>query len=107
MLTAWLRAFFVTQCIEVPIYRRGLGCSSLEAFGASAVTHPLVFWFCTSGGWPVSWAFRAAAGELFAWAVESLYFLSLGRSAALRWSAIANGASFGFGLACWFLFGSR
>jgi hypothetical protein len=104
MLTAWLRAFALTQAIEVPIYRRGLGCGSLEAFCASTITHPLVFWFCTSGWWPVHWALRAAACELFAWVVDAFYFALLGRSRAFLWSSIANAASFGFGLVCWSLF---
>lgn len=41
---AWLLAFLFTQAIEIPIYMRGLRVRVYEALGASAFTHPIV-WF--------------------------------------------------------------
>lgn len=105
MLLRWLRAFLLTQIIEVPIYRRAFGCGFWEAFGASAITHPLVFWFASSGLWRASWSRRAAACEAFAWLVEALYFAILGRRHPVRWALVANASSFAFGLAAWYFFG--
>jgi hypothetical protein len=105
LFARWLRAFALTQIIEVPIYRRAFGSSLLEAFGASAITHPLVFWFNASHAWHVAWGWRAAACELFAWWVEALYFAVLGRRRVLAWTLIANSSSFLFGLGCWYLVG--
>jgi hypothetical protein len=105
VLLRWLRAFVFTQIIEVPIYRRAFGCSLLEAFGASAITHPLVWWFATSHLWHVSWGWKALACELFAWWVEAAYFALLRRRRALLWTLVANGASFGIGMGCWYFFG--
>jgi hypothetical protein len=105
LFARWLRAFLLTQIIEVPIYRRGFGCSFWEAFGASAITHPLVFWFNASHMWHVSWGWRVAACELFAWWVEAFYFAALHRKSVVLWTLVANGASFSFGLVCWYFFG--
>jgi hypothetical protein len=101
----WLRAFALTQIIEVPIYRRAFGCGFWEAFGASAITHPLVFWFNASHLWDVAWVWRATACELFAWWAEALYFALLHRRRSLRWALVANAASFSFGLGCWYFLG--
>jgi hypothetical protein len=101
----WLRAFALTQMIEVPIYRRAFGCGFWEAFGASAITHPLVFWFASSGLWHARWGWRAAACELFAWWVEAAYFRALSRSRVVFWTLVANASSFAFGLICWYYFG--
>ncbi len=107
MILRWLQAFVFTQIIEVPIYRRGFRCGFWEAFGASALTHPLVYWFVASGVWRVAWSWRAAAAESFAWGVEALYFAVLGRRRAGLWSLLANGASFGTGMLAWWLFQRR
>ncbi len=104
MLLRWLRAFVFTQIVEIPIYRRTFGSRLLEAFGASAITHPVVWWFNASHLWHVSWTTRAVACELFAWWVEAAYFAALGRRRALWWTFVANGTSFGLGLFCWALF---
>ncbi len=104
----WARDFAFTQIVEVPIYRRAFRCGFWEAFGASAITHPLVWWFNASHAWHVSWVWRAAACESFAWLVEAAYFrFVFGRSRALLWSFAANGVSFSLGLACWYFLGLR
>jgi hypothetical protein len=36
--------------------------------------------------------------------VEAIYFSVLGRRRVVLWTLVANGASFGFGMACWYVF---
>jgi hypothetical protein len=101
---AWLLAFAFTQLVEVPIYVRGLRCRPLTAFGASLLTHPVV-WF----GFfqlPGSYAARLVAAELFAWLVEAAYFRLFGLRRVLLWSLVANAASLAAGLASRALFGT-
>lgn len=99
MIFAWLKAFLFTQIVEIPIYRYGLRCSYLRAFGASAITHPIVWFVAAASGWHAAWWIRAACGETFAFLVEAAYFaLSFGWKRGLAWSAIANGTSFVLGL---------
>lgn len=101
---AWLRAFVFTQIIEVPIYRRALDGRTAVAFGASLITHPIV-WLASRPLTPLLgiWTYIALA-ELFAWLVEAAYMRAFGLKRALMWSAIANGASFGLGTVAHFLF---
>ncbi len=102
----WLYAFVYTQVIEMPIYRRGLGVKWPVAFGASALTHPIV-WFVFPL-LPLPWWPMIALAEAFAVAAEALYFWMLGSRGgfrALKWSLIANGASFGLGLLSTWVFG--
>ena len=104
----WLRAFILTQLVELPIYAWALGrpgapcralwLRALAAFGASASTHPLV-WMTTGrlasvlGFWPA-----AAIIELGVVGVEALYFRLWRLQRALLWALAANAASFGAGL---------
>lgn len=95
-IVAWLKAFVFTQAIEMPIYRFGLRVSWARAFGASALTHPIVWLFVlwwAPEGW--SWPVRVVLAEAFAVVVEAAY---LARVAPWRRAAggalIANGASF-------------
>jgi hypothetical protein len=107
MLGAWLRAFLFTQLIEVPIYMRGLRCSPLVAFGASALTHPVVWFVFFSPRWPIGYLPKLIAAELFAWLVEGAYFrLAFGKTRAWRWSLVANAASLTLGLLSRRLFGA-
>ena len=107
MLRAWFTAFLFTELVEVPIYATGLSVSLLAAFGASAITHPIV-WFCFfSPAWHARYATRIVDAELFAWLVEAAYFRYLfGRRRALLMSLAANAASFGLGLLSRALFGA-
>jgi hypothetical protein len=118
----WLAAFLFTQVVECPIYAsalcdrpargpRGwaLGPRLAAAFGASAFTHPVVWfvipWLWSSldrvGGY---WAMVVVA-ELFAWSAEGLYFRALSLPRPWAWSLVANAASFGLGLLSRSLFG--
>ena len=101
-LRGWLLAFAFTQAIEIPIYLRA-GAPLWVAFGASALTHPVV-WFAfprlgAPWGWTVLWA------ELFAWLAEALWLRCHGVRRALWWSLAANGASLSLGLLARRLFG--
>jgi hypothetical protein len=104
----WLAAFAFTQAVEAPIYRRGARASWLEALGASALTHPIV-WFvvpavvaavCAPMGLGVvdQWFVMLVAAETFAVAAEAAYMRWLGRRRPLLWSIVANVASVTLGL---------
>ena len=107
-LLAWLVAFAFTEIVEVPIYRRMLRSSFLEAFGASAVTHPLLWWVWVP--WMrarFGYVVYAATGEALVVLVEALWFWLLfgrprGRSFAA--SVVANGASYVLGLVAYAMF---
>jgi hypothetical protein len=103
---AWLQAFIFTQMVEVPIYAFGLQVRIPTAVGASAITHPIV-WFVIFRYLPLSHAWLMVVAELFAVVVEAGYFrLLFHRRRAWLWSLLANGASFGAGLLSRWLFGT-
>ena len=104
-LYAWLIAFVFTQAVEVPIYSVGLRVGLLPAFGASAITHPIL-WFAIFPYLPLPRFWLVIVGESFAFLVEAAYFAFVFRRRhVLVWSALANGASFGTGLLSRWLFG--
>jgi hypothetical protein len=97
-LKAWLIAFAVTQAVEVPIY--GLGATERKwgvAFGASLITHPIV-WFVFPRYFPGSYPVMIACAELFAVAIEATWLASFGVRKPIEWSFFANMASFCTGL---------
>jgi hypothetical protein len=104
VIGAWLRAFLLTQLVEVPIYRYALPTRFVHAFAASTITHPIV-WFVfpwISDRWELPWTGVAVAAEIFAWAVEAAYFawlVGIPRRRAAVVSLVANGASVAVGLA--------
>jgi hypothetical protein len=107
VILLWLRAFLFTQLVEVPLYMRGLRCGLPAAFGASALTHPLVWFVFFSPRWQAGYTTKLVAAELFAWLAEAAYFrFALRRPRALLWSLIANAASLGLGLLSRHLFGA-
>lgn len=115
-LAHWAFALLFTQVIEVPIYMRGLRVGPLKAFGASALTHPVV-WFVIPAVWAALYRFAAGAdarfalspaaqfwgygvlAEGFAVAAEAAYFHALGAKKTLRWALLANAVSALIGLA--------
>lgn len=124
----WVSAFLFTQAVEIPVYvalmRRALAEGRAErprrlplqialAFGASAITHPVV-WFVLPGLAP-SFADPGAAyieyvvrAESVALIVEAFYFYTLCATRfrrALLWSLLANGLSAGLGFASRAVFG--
>ena len=105
----WLNAFVFTQVVEVPIYRYAMGGRTLTAFGASALTHPIVwFVFPRLPWWHGSYLVMIAAAETFAVVVEAIYlwlFGLRGASRAFLWSLAANSASCSLGLVSRAIFG--
>ena len=109
MIGAWLRAFLLTQTIEMGVYAHVMGARPLReriaiAFGASAITHPLV-WFVipdavrlagSTGDWQTDWWIVIACAECFAFGAEALWLWLFGARPvhAVLASLLANGASF-------------
>lgn len=113
---AWLGAFLFTQVVECPIYARALRdverrrwLRLLVAWGASTITHPIV-WFLIPELWLQSgraggyWGMVVVA-EAFAIAVEALYLWGFGVRRAMAWALGANLASVCLGLLSRHLFG--
>lgn len=121
-LAPWLSAFAFTQAVEVPLYvalvRRSVRAGATErpthlatqialAFGASAVTHPIV-WFLIPRIPYGPYAEMVARAELFAVVVEGFYFYTLEvvpLRRALLWSLLVNAASASLGLLSRWAFG--
>ena len=115
-MMAWLLAFAFTQIVEVPIYLRALDTvqgrgpqrstprAVLLAFGASALTHPLV-WFAFPRLLAIPYWSMVGWAEVFAVVAEAIYFRALGVKRAFWWSLGANAASAGLALECRHFFG--
>ena len=105
-LRTWLLAFLITQAIEVPIYtialrHRGLSTASLLGVGASACSHPLVWFVIQPLMLPrADYIAFVITAEVFAWAAEALYL----RMASVPWrsslwiSLVANSVSVTLGM---------
>lgn len=90
----WLIAFAVTQAVEVPLYLRATERKWVAAFGASLITHPIV-WFLFPRYWPRGhWETMVACSVLFAVAVEAAWLASFGVKRPIEWALLANAASF-------------
>ena len=118
----WLEAFLFTQFFEIPIYlwamhRQRLSLDwarrALVAFGATALTHPIVWFvlpltispfaklgFALGVGGPHRFGFWAyvALAETFAVGAEAVYMQAFGVRKPLLWAFVANAASAGIGL---------
>lgn len=110
-LQRWLLAFVFTQVVEVPVYRRTLGVSAFQAFGASLLTHPMVWFVLCSPLWNVSWGVRVAIAEFFAWLMEAAYFQWIvrahgGLTKMVSFTFVGNALSCGLGLLCHHFFGT-
>ena len=109
----WIQAFAFTQAIEIPVYTLFLRMRTklswwecvLFAFGASALTHPLVWFAIPWKHYPFEFMYITA--ELFAFGTEAIYLKLLGISwkRALMWSFLANLASAGLGEASRYFLG--
>lgn len=118
-LQAWLAAFLFTELVEAPVYLLGLRVTILAAVGASALTHPIVWFGFFTRRVRAPYVARVVSAELFAWLGEAAYFRCLVRRGrahegerpaltlprALLWAALANGASVGLGFLSRHLFG--
>jgi hypothetical protein len=121
-IQAWLGAFVFTQAVEIPVYvlalrhairggyaerPRTLPMQLLLAFGASAITHPMV-WFVIPRIPSSSYVEYVVRAETFAVVVEAFYFYSfhvVRLKRAFVWSLGANALSAGLGFACRWAFG--
>ena len=100
MLVHWLSAFLVTQVVEVPIYARSLRHRAHRwqwAFGASVVTHPIVFFIFPRLGIGDYWE-TVLYAEAFAVGIEAAYLSRLGVSYSVLWAMGANALSVAIGL---------
>jgi len=105
----WLLAFLFTQVVEVPIYSVALkrfpwGPRLAAAFGASLLTHPVVWAlvgrYGGQGYWPI-----VAGSEALAVLIEAAYLRAFAARAAVLWSLLANASSLVLGILCRFMFG--
>lgn len=100
----WLLAFALTQLIEAPLYtlalrRRGgrsWAAAMGIAFGASALTHPFVWFAFPAAIDPL--VLRIAVSEVFALVVETLWLAAFRLPRPWAWALAVNGASFGVGV---------
>lgn len=100
-LNNWSGAFLLTQLIELPIYlafARSLPLPKrcVYAFGASTITHPLI-WFCLPWTGVSYWTLVFIA-EAFAVVVEALWGRGWRVQRAWTASLVANALSAGAGL---------
>lgn len=102
---SWVWAFLFTQAVEIPIYLAAMHRQRVDrpwraraaiAFGATALTHPIVWYVLPWLGLPY-WVYVGVA-EAFAVVAEGLYLGAFDLRRALLWSLLANGASAGLGL---------
>lgn len=123
MIARWAIAFAFTQAVEVPLYCVALGLRSggapgaapsllrraftlrhvAIAFGASALTHPFV-WFLFPRLVRPYWTMVAFA-EAFAVIAEAAYLTGFRVRWALAWSFAVNASSVVVGLTSRALFG--
>jgi len=106
---SWLVAFLVTQAVEVPIWQWALRPRPLQqrlaiGFGASLITHPLL-WICWPLGFSGSYWVATAFGETGVVIVEAIYIHLWSVRSPVVWSLLANGASFASGLVLGYFFG--
>jgi hypothetical protein len=112
---AWLIAFAFTQAFEMPIYlwvmrRQSVELSTLArvlvAFGATALTHPIV-WFVLPvlQTTPLKYWGYVAVAEAFAVLAEAFYVARFGIERALLWAFVANATSATLGLLSRWMFG--
>lgn len=102
VLYNWLIAFGLTQLVEVPILAAWIPGRALTgrvalAFGASALTHPVVWFVIRPAMAPGAWGPYVLAAELFAVLVEAFYLWRLRVRDPLLAAVVANGASWGIG----------
>ena len=103
----WIVAFSLTQMIEITvgllIWRKEKGSLSRKIgilFGASALTHPLV-WFVfpkMSAEWGLTYPEYLLMAEAYAYCVEAFYYFSLRISRPILLSTVTNSCSFLTGL---------
>ena len=113
-MIAWLAAFVFTQVVEIPIYlaalSRARGASKqprdfFVAFGASAITHPLLWLLFPRTHTQHGYVVATAIAEIVVVIVEAGWLRLFGLRRALAWSFAANAASLSLGILSRALFG--
>jgi hypothetical protein len=111
VLQRWLIAFAFTQVVEVPIYLWALrdrvpspSKRFAYAFGASLVTHPVV-WFAFPRLITTTYRGMVVAAEVFAIVVEAMILSGAGLPRPFLWALVANLTSVSLGLLSRYLFG--
>jgi hypothetical protein len=116
MIGAWFQAFCLTQIVEMGAYVQATADRPPReriaiGFGASGITHPLVWWVIVPLFW--QWAptgssesdyyIGVAVAETFAVTAEAVWLALFGLRPlhALAWSFAANASSFGIGHFCY------
>jgi len=113
LVLSWLEAFVLTQGIEMGVYANAPGPARpwperlAIAFGASAITHPIVNFVIVPLYAPlhVDWWTMVAWAEAFAFVTEALWLAAFGTPfvLAVLTSLVANGLSFSIGVFCYFV----
>ena len=96
----WLSAFFVTQLVEMPIYRKALGHRTrawLLSAVPSSLTHPIVF-FVFPSIFPEAYWRGVLVAEAFAVLVEAGILSLMGVRNSVGWAILANVSSVCIGL---------
>lgn len=101
----WLWAFVFTEVVETGIYVQALGNRPLRerlaiGLGASAITHPIVWYVIPdiAQSYGIAWWPTVAIAETFAVVVEAIWLASFGVKRAFFWSLASNMTSFLLGL---------
>lgn len=105
-LGSWVFAFTLTQAVEIPIWMRAhkKPLRVVKALGASAITHPLLWWIFMPM-WHGSYWSSIVVGEALVIAIEAAYARALGVKRPLAWSFVANVASTAVGFAVYYALG--
>jgi hypothetical protein len=113
-MNGWLAAFVFTQIVEVPIYLFAIARARARsfrpidlaiAFGASAITHPILWMLFPRSLSPRDYVIVTAFAEALVVLVEAAWLRLFGVRRAIAWSLLANAASLGLGLISRALFG--
>ena len=98
-VTSWAFAFALTQLLEIPVYRLG-GWRIGTAFGASAITHPILTLAIDFELIDATRMTALVAAEVVVALVEGVWLRMRERQPLpFAWSFAANGFSFCAGLA--------
>ncbi len=101
----WLWAFVFTEVVETGIYVQSLPGRPLRerlaiGLGASAITHPIVWYVIpdVTQSFGLAWWPTVGIAETYAVLVETLWLAGFGVRRPFLWSLAANMVSFSLGL---------
>ena len=95
MFVTWLKLFILAQLIELPIYYKLIEAHNVKklllGFGASAITHPLLWFMMPWDSAP--FLLLLVIGEAAVFIVEGIFLKSFGIKNPFYISTLANSAS--------------